>query len=356
MIALLFRVGLEANLHGLIRQLGHAWPIWISDVLVSGGVGFVATRWVLGFELIPSLVVATALTATSVAIPSAVWKSSGKLEGQDGQLFLDLAELDDLSAIALMALLFALLPELEAPGEGSLWLVLGEVAFGTVTRLALFGGACFLFALFVEPRVSAFCKGLPEAPDPMLIVFSIGIVIAGFAEYMGASIAIGAFFAGLAFSRDAQSISVEASLEPIYELLTPFFFIALSFSITPASLARAGFPAVVLLIAAVAGKVVGAGVPALMRLPAAGALTLGVSMVPRAEIGLLIVERGHQLGSWAVPDEAYAVVVTVGAATCLISPLVLARLLNRKPDGNDIGLPPKGSAYRCRNPLQEKRP
>ena len=66
-IALLFRVGIEANQNGLIRQFGKAWPIWIGNVVVSGGLGFVVARWGLGIDLIPSLVVATALTATSVA-------------------------------------------------------------------------------------------------------------------------------------------------------------------------------------------------------------------------------------------------------------------------------------------------
>ncbi|MDA8620680.1 cation:proton antiporter [Planctomycetota bacterium] len=331
-IALLFRVGLEANLQGLVRQLGTAWPIWIGNVIVSGGFGFAVARWGLGAGLMPSLVVATALTATSVAIPSAVWKGAGKLKSREGQLFLDVAVLDDISGIALMALLFGFLPALEHPGEESLLLVLGAVGLKTAVQFALFGGACFLFAVFVEPRVTSFCKRLRDAPDPMLIVFSIGIIIAGFGEVLGTSVAIGAFFAGLAFSRDAKTIRVEASFEPVYELLTPFFFIVLSYGMSPASLASAGIPAIALLAAAVVGKVFGAGGPALLRLPASSALVLGVSMVPRAEIGLLIVERGHRLGAWAVPDQIYAAVVAVGAATCLIAPVVLTRLLKNSTD------------------------
>lgn len=332
-IALLFRVGLEASLRDLIRQLGDAWPIWIGNVVISGGLGYVAARWVLGLDVTPSLVVATALTATSVAIPAAVWKSSGKLGSRDGQLFLDVAELDDISGIALMALLFAVLPVMEQSTDGGLLLALGSVGLGTAARFALFAGVCFLFAVFVEPKITSFCKRLPDAPDPMLIVFSIGIIIAGVAEFLGASVAIGAFFAGLAFSRDPETVRVEASLEPVHDLLTPFFFIALSYGLSPASLASAGVPAIVLLAAAIVGKVVGAGVPALRRLPASGALVLGVSMVPRAEIGLLIVERGHQLGTWAVPDGVYAAVVAVGAATCLIAPVVLAALLGTPDRG-----------------------
>jgi len=334
-IALLFRVGLDANLRDLVRQLGQAWPIWISNVVISGGLGFVAARWALGLGWTPSLVIATAMTATSVAVPAAVWKSSGKLRSRDGQLFLDVAELDDISGIALMALLFAVLPVMEQPGEGGLLLALGGVGLSTAARFASFAGVCFFFAVFLEPRITSFCKRLPDAPDPMLIVFSIGIIIAGIAEFLGTSVAIGAFFAGLAFSRDPDTVRVEASLEPVHELLTPFFFIALSYGASPASLATAGVPAIVLLAAAVVGKVVGAGGPALRRLPASSALVLGVSMVPRAEIGLLIVERGHRLGTWAVPDQVYAAFVAVGAATCLLAPIALAALLRRSNQGEE---------------------
>ena len=54
-------------------------------------------------------------------------------------------------------------------------------------------------------------------------------------------------------------------------------------------------------------------------------------MVPRAEITTIIVERGQQLGDWAVPAELYAAFVLVSAVTCLLAPVALEMLFRRWP-------------------------
>jgi Kef-type K+ transport system membrane component KefB len=50
------------------------------------------------------------MTATSVGVGVAVWREEGSLDSKRGQLFLDVAELDDISGILLMAVLFAVAP------------------------------------------------------------------------------------------------------------------------------------------------------------------------------------------------------------------------------------------------------
>ena len=52
MISLLFRVGLESDLAGLMHQLARATKIWIGDIIVNGGLGFVTSYWLLGLALI----------------------------------------------------------------------------------------------------------------------------------------------------------------------------------------------------------------------------------------------------------------------------------------------------------------
>jgi len=47
-IALLFRVGLESNPKGLVAQLRPASAIWVSDVTVSGSLGYLAARYGAG--------------------------------------------------------------------------------------------------------------------------------------------------------------------------------------------------------------------------------------------------------------------------------------------------------------------
>jgi len=73
-ISLLFRVGLESDVIGLVSQLPKAFGILIGDVLISGVFGFSTAYFLLKIALIPSLFVATAFTATSVGVSVSVWR------------------------------------------------------------------------------------------------------------------------------------------------------------------------------------------------------------------------------------------------------------------------------------------
>ena len=59
----------------------------------------------------------------------------------------------------------------------------------------------------------------------MLLVAGIGFVVAASAELLGFSLAVGAMFAGLVFSRDPEAVKMDACFSPLYELFAPFFFI-----------------------------------------------------------------------------------------------------------------------------------
>ena len=64
----------------------------------------------------------------------------------------------------------------------------------------------------------------------------------------------GIIFAGLIFSRDPEAVHVDASFGPIHDLLVPFFFIGIGFQVEPGLWGAALTPGLVLLAAAVLGK------------------------------------------------------------------------------------------------------
>ncbi len=166
-VSLMFRVGLESNLSGLLRELRQALGIWFGNVGVSGALGFAAAYWLLGIPLIPSLFIAMALTATSVSIPLTIWRNASLLRTRNGQLLLDVASLDDISAVLLTALLLALAPDLSNGTTNIVSLILTSAWL--LVRLLSFAGVCILFARFLERRVTLFVKQLEPTPDAMLI-------------------------------------------------------------------------------------------------------------------------------------------------------------------------------------------
>jgi Kef-type K+ transport system membrane component KefB len=163
------------------------------------------------------------------------------------------------------------------------------------------------------------------------LVVGIGILIAGVAGLLGFTLAIGALFGGLVFSRDPDVVRMETLFEPIHEFFMPFFFIGIGLSMDPQSLLSATALGGVLLVAAILGKLVGAGGPAVFTAGWSGAVLIGISMVPRAEIALLIAREGQKLGNWAVPPEVYSAVVLVATVTCALVPIAVRQLLRRWP-------------------------
>jgi hypothetical protein len=53
-------------------------------------------------------------------------------------------------------------------------------------------------------------------------------------------------------------------------------------------------------------------------------------MVPRAEIAMIIMSKGRQLGNWAVPPELYGAMILVSLASVLIVQLVIGNILRNK--------------------------
>lgn len=329
-VALLFRVGLKSHTRALLAKLPDASLIWVGDVLANLAIGYLVSFYVLHLSLETSLIIATAFSATSVAVSVAVWDDLHLMNTSRAQLLVDVAELDDLSGVLLLAILLAVIPVLLGE-DGNLLSLIGTTTYTVLLKLALFITGCYLFAHFLEADITRFSRKQEGSATAMTItILGIGILIAAVSGYLGFSLAIGALFAGLAFSRDPQAVHADARFGYFYEFFTPFFFIQIGMQIDPGTFFTSIGLAMLLLVAAIAGKVAGVGGAALVKLPKTDAMLLGVSMVPRAEIALVIIYQCQQVGGNLVPDTIYTAMVWVSVMTSILAPLVVRSLLTKQ--------------------------
>jgi Kef-type K+ transport system membrane component KefB len=82
-----------------LKKLPDASLIWIGDVMTNLAFGFIVSRYRLTLPMETSLIIATAFSATSVAVSLVVWDEARKLNTGTGQLLVDVAELVDLSGV-----------------------------------------------------------------------------------------------------------------------------------------------------------------------------------------------------------------------------------------------------------------
>ncbi len=335
-ITLLFKVGLESRLHQLLGQIKRAVFVWLCNVLFSGAIGYIVAYYLLGLGLLPSIIIGIALTATSVGVSVKIWEDAGQIQSANGQLLLDIAELDDISGILLMGLLLALIPFFSSGVHADFLPALGKVSVSFLIRIVLFLFLCLVFARYFEDPIISRVKRLEHRPSLMLTVTGIGFVIASLAALFGLSLALGAFFAGLAFSRNPERVNLEASFKTIYELFTPFFFIGIGLSIFSGSLPASLGIGAALLLAAVVGKAAGTTLPVLFSANWKASVVLGFSMIPRAEIAMIVVQKAAAFGEKIMPAHIYSSMVLVTIMTCILAPFIVGWLFHKwRPASKD---------------------
>ncbi|MFW6216520.1 MAG: cation:proton antiporter, partial [Desulfohalobiaceae bacterium] len=254
------------------------------NILAAGLAGYYLTAYLLDYGIISGLILGTAFTATSVGVSVKIWEEQNLLQSANGALLVDLAELDDVTAVILMALVFTVVPVLQSGGSESVLSALLTAGLGFAVKMILFGAFCYLFAVFLERPLTSFLGKIESKPDSMLTIVGFGFIIAALAGMLGFSLAIGAFFAGLVFSRDPKCISLDNAFVPIYDFFSPFFFVGIGyqFQLSGAAASSLGM-GIVLALTAIAVKIVANGLPLAVMNGIQSGLLIGVSMVPRAE-------------------------------------------------------------------------
>ncbi|MGE3954999.1 MAG: cation:proton antiporter [Parachlamydiales bacterium] len=327
LVLLLFHIGLEAQLQSLIELLGKAGWILAIEVSVVGVTAW-AVMALFGQPIAPSLVVAVALVATSIGVATLNWQRLGRVRSKEGALLLDLATLDDLAGVLLMTLLYGLLPYWEGGG-----LSFANVGWPLLGVAGLILG-CYLFSLFAEPPLLSGLMKVEKRPDTMLTILAIGMIIASIASLVHTSFAVGAFFAGIAFSRDPKAVRLHVSMESLLDLFVPFFFFWIGYQTTLSHLGQEWPLFLILLGVTLIAKLLSTGLPARwVGLSPKGSLLIGLSMLPRAEITMVVAEHGLILGF--IGRGTYSLISLIVLISCLATS-VLVRLVDRVAEPKSV--------------------
>ncbi|HXS73410.1 MAG TPA: cation:proton antiporter [Rhodanobacteraceae bacterium] len=315
-VLLLFSVGLENRVEDLKRVGGSAFAVGVLGVAIPFVFG---TLWAhsIGPSWPHSLFVAAAFVATSAGITASVLKQLGALQRIESRVILGAAVIDDILAMLLLGMVVAL----QAGGQvrvGDLLVVLVE-AIGFVIVIGWVG-------VRVMRRSSAWLDWPADPLSPLALVLTMCLGLAWLATRFGLAAIIGAFLAGMIASETRQHKQLEQQMRPLLALLTPFFFVLTGAKVQLAQLASGaalGLLATATLLALLT-KLAGGWLGAL-KLGPRSALTVGVGMMPRGEVGVVIASLG--LAAHVFSERMYAVIVAMSLLTSVIAPPLLAALL-----------------------------
>ena len=311
-VLLMFIAGLETNLEQMRRVGGVAVAAGVAGVVVPLLLGL-AVALPFGFGLQKSAFMGIVLTATSVSITVQTLIELRQLDSKEGATLLGAAVVDDVIALVVLSVFVAVSL---ADGGGPTGLVLLRMAAFFLAAILL--GRIFRAVLAAADRTPV-SEGLLSATLIAALAYAWG------AEALGGVAAItGAYLAGVLVTQAGYRHEVERRLKAFtYALLIPIFFISIGLQTNARALAVQDIPLAVLMIfAAVAGKIVGCGAGArLAGFTGREALRIGVGMISRGEVGLIIAALGLQTG--LLPERGFAIMVIMVLATTVITPPLL---------------------------------
>ncbi len=321
-IVILFVAGLEITPREFLRGGAASFTVGALGVIVPFFVGFVVFS-IYGLGAFETLLIATALTATSIAISIQVLTELGKMQSKEARLILGAAIVDDILAIAVLSVVVTMVQ------SGNITPDIMEITFLISKILGLFA-VLLIGAIFLVPRILHREKLWRSKGSIEGITTAIFFGTAGIAAYIGLSPIVGAFAVGMAIASTKLIKQVEEYVHKLQFIFAPLFF-----AIIGAQVDLRGINLNVLLIAgiivaiAISTKLLGCGLPSIIFLKdKTKSMRVGIGMISRGEVGLIVAGVGVTTG--ALSTDIYTAIIIMVALTTIITPIWLKKVYQKE--------------------------
>jgi len=312
-IILLFYIGLETDMAMLRKYLLPSAMAGVLGALLPLVLGYYGSIY-LGFGPDEALFMGTVLTATSIGITARMLSDLDHLKTKEGTTILGAGVVDDIVAIVLLSFTLSVLA-----GEFNV-IDLASV----LAKVASFWAIIMILGVYVITRFLD--KMRAETESLTLVILALGFAGSFGSSQLGLSTAIGAFAVGLALSNMIRTPEILKNMQPIFLFFVPIFFVLVGMLIDPRAFVVSLVPGLIITGLAIIGKVLGCGGALLLtKFSAREALTVGVGMIPRGEVGLIIAGIG--LASGFIDPQTYLVSVMAVSLTTIIALPILKILI-----------------------------
>jgi CPA2 family monovalent cation:H+ antiporter-2 len=282
-ILLLVMLGLEYSADELRASLRTQAPIGVLDGLLNAAPGAIVAL-VAGWGGVAAVALAGVTWVSSSGVIAKMLGDLGRLGNRETPAVLGVLVMEDL----MMALYLPLLTALLAGGTTGSILLAVTVAVITVTVVIVLATR---FGHHVTRLVSA-----RDKESLLLGVLGLTLLVAGIADELKVSAAVGAFLVGIAVSGTVAETAAEL-LAPLRDVFAAVFFVTFGLSTSAGTLVPVLPLAVVLVVITCATKV-GTGYFAARRsgVKSRGRWRAGAALIPRGEFSVVIAALAVSAG------------------------------------------------------------
>jgi glutathione-regulated potassium-efflux system ancillary protein KefC len=315
-VLMLFLVGLELEPQRLwnLRR-----PIfgWGSAQVIGCAVVMTAVALLFGVSWQIALVAALGLSLSSTAIALQALQERNLMRTSSGQAGFSILLFQDVAAIPILALL----PLLGGISESNEPELLVNRSLEAIKIIAVIGGIVLGGRLLLRPLLRWIARSnTPEIFTAASLLLVVGI--AALMQFVGLSMALGAFLAGVLLAESEYRRELETDIEPFKGLLLGLFFIAVGMSIDFGVLWRSPWLMAGILLGFLLLKLgVILGLARLMGLPFQERPVFTVLLAQGGEFAFVVFQAAA--GARVFAPEVASLLIGAVALSMLISPLLL---------------------------------
>ncbi|GGY27299.1 cation:proton antiporter [Streptomyces omiyaensis] len=274
-VLLLLMLGLEYTAGDLVGHLRTHAPAGVVDFLLNAIPGALAAL-LLGWGPVAAVVLAGVTWVSSSGVIAKVLGDLGRLGNRETPAILSVLVLEDLAMAVYLPILTAILAG-AGWAAGGLTLAIALAAVGTV--------------LLVAVRYGRVISRFISSDDPeklLLVVLGLTLLVAGFAQQLQVSAAVGAFLVGIALSGEVAE-NTHHLLMPLRDLFAAVFFVFFGLSTDPTTIPPVLLPALGLVVVTTFTKIA-TGYWAARRagIGVRGRWRAGGALVARGEFSIVI--------------------------------------------------------------------
>jgi CPA2 family monovalent cation:H+ antiporter-2 len=282
-ILLLFTMGLEYSSERLRKNLGHALPASLADLILNFPPGLLAGL-ILGWSPLASVLLGGITYISSSGIIAKLLTDAGWMDHGETPTVLSILVLEDIAMALFLPLVTIFLVD-----QG----VLSSLFSIGVAVLA--GGGMLFVAMRHGKKLSQLIE---HSSDEIVLLTTLGLalLIAGVSERLQLSAAVGAFLVGITLSGRVAERTHEL-MHPLTDWFAAIFFLFFGLGIELNSLPPVILPALVLVMVTALTKIATAWwATRHMDLAASNRLCAGITLIARGEFSLVMAGMGLAAG------------------------------------------------------------
>jgi Ca2+-transporting ATPase len=319
-VFLLFLIGINVESQQLRRLSKSITALAALNLGLSSALGALLLIR-LGYPLLSSIIVATALATVAEATIAPVLDETGLLKTKTATLIIGPGILDDVAEV-LLASLASFIVGSETSRYDPVFLALGLVLF--------FGLALFSHRLLM-PLLIRLEPDCDEEQIFLLAIF-VALLFVGVSLFFGFGVLLGAIVGGLIFQnylrKNGSKEKIVAILRPVaYGFLGPVFFFSIGFSIGFVNLVESFWLTILLLFVNFGAKFASAYIVGKrIGLNGKSITVIGLGLSAKFSMGIIPVQILYSTG--IIDNGLFAAFIAVSAVSTIIIPFTLAWLVN----------------------------